>query len=222
MRKAIVIDAEKCLTCGTCILHCAWAHGDGSDSGPQPRNYLEPIAGGGLPVQCRQCDDAPCTIICPKDALSRADADAPVVLDPDACIGCGMCTLVCPFGVIDVSIDKVAFKCDQCLLRPDKPGVPACAEACPTDAIEFVEIDEALSRRRQKEAEQVIAESAEHTDAAAEGVKTVACELCGQTVGKAKQLEVVRKKMPEGAVVPNICPKCRRRRTAAAAAADQE
>jgi anaerobic carbon-monoxide dehydrogenase iron sulfur subunit len=53
-----------------------------------------------------------------------------------------MCLMMCPFGMIGrgrAPDGKVmALKCDLC---PDR-DVPACAAACPTGAITYVEGDE--------------------------------------------------------------------------------
>ena len=52
------------------------------------------------------------------------------------CVGCKLCTIACPYGTIFYNPDtEKAFKCNLC------EGSPACAEACPTAAIEYVETD---------------------------------------------------------------------------------
>jgi Fe-S-cluster-containing hydrogenase component 2 len=51
-------------------------------------------------------------------------------------VGCKLCTIACPYGTIFYNPDtEKAFKCNLC------EGSPACAEACPTAAIEYVEAD---------------------------------------------------------------------------------
>jgi len=75
--------------------------------------------------------------VCPTGATYRTETYTAV--DQRLCIGCRLCMMVCPFGAIHVSTtdlagrEKVAaFKCD---LRVDRPGGPACVEACPTKAL---------------------------------------------------------------------------------------
>jgi len=227
MPKALVIEAEKCVSCGTCVLKCAMAHSEcealleavAAEAPPQSRIHLEATDSGGVPVQCRQCVDAPCTMICPVNAIKRDDPDSPVLVDAEVCTGCKLCTLVCPFGVIEMSnAAKLAVKCDQCVSRADAPGTPACAEACPTKAIAFVEVDDSVRQRRGCEDQQVTAELGAHAAAAAGEEKTVACELCGEKAGPTKQIAFARKKLPDDVTVGNVCPSCRRRLTAAAVA----
>jgi anaerobic carbon-monoxide dehydrogenase iron sulfur subunit len=60
-----------------------------------------------------------------------------VVLE-DQCVGCKLCTIACPYGTIFYNPEtQKAFKCNLC------GGSPACAEACPTAAIEYVEAETA-------------------------------------------------------------------------------
>jgi carbon-monoxide dehydrogenase iron sulfur subunit len=67
-----------------------------------------------------------------------------------ACIACGMCLMMCPFGMIarapapDGKI--MALKCDLC---PDT-SIPACASSCPEGAIVFLEGDQFAHQTRQR------------------------------------------------------------------------
>ena len=73
---------------------------------------------------------------CPTQAIVIDPATgAKVVLD-QMCIGCHLCTIACPFGTVWTTpgTDKAA-KCDHC------GGQPACATACPTQAIQYVDGD---------------------------------------------------------------------------------
>jgi hydrogenase-4 component A len=51
-----------------------------------------------MPMQCRHCDDAPCEKVCPVKAITFEDRS--IQLNESVCIGCKMCSLACPFGVI--------------------------------------------------------------------------------------------------------------------------
>ncbi len=51
-----------------------------------------------MPVQCRECEDAPCAVVCPVKAI--VSKDGAIQLNEALCIGCKMCGLACPFGVI--------------------------------------------------------------------------------------------------------------------------
>jgi hydrogenase-4 component A len=55
-------------------------------------------ADGTMPLQCRQCEDAPCAIVCPVRAIAAQNNT--IRLNESLCIGCKMCGLACPFGVV--------------------------------------------------------------------------------------------------------------------------
>src|SRR4051812_8625058 len=99
---------------------------------------------------CKHCSPAPCLEACPTGALFRTEFDT-VVVQQDICNGCGYCVPACPFGVVDVSLeDGKAHKCTLCYDRLKGGLEPACAKSCPTDSIQFGELDElhALAHRR--------------------------------------------------------------------------
>jgi formate dehydrogenase iron-sulfur subunit len=91
---------------------------------------------------CKHCTVAPCLDVCPTGALFRTEFGTVVVQD-DVCNGCGMCVPACPFGVIERSEeDGRAGKCTLCYDRLKDGMEPACAKACPTDSIQFGELED--------------------------------------------------------------------------------
>lgn len=159
MNKMIVCRVERCLGCRSCEMACAVVHSESKDlmkallehPRPQKRVTVEAVgAGGGLPLQCRHCEDAPCVMICPTEAMHRASASGPVLIDQDRCIGCKLCMVVCPFGVISLRSDgKGVIKCDACIERTKAGQEPACVAACPTKALRYVSVKELMKTVRQ-------------------------------------------------------------------------
>ena len=165
MGKTIIINIEKCLACKSCEIACAIAHSKSGileeavteQPGPKKRVTVEAAGVFGVPMQCRHCEDAPCIIVCPTKAIHRQQAEGPVLIDQDLCIGCKFCLMVCPFGVIDVSGDgKVMVKCDLCFERAKQGQEPACVEACPTKALKFADEKELINKKRQKAAKEFV------------------------------------------------------------------
>lgn len=144
----IMVEPELCVGCHTCELSCAVAHTRsgtlfGAVLGGEPlspRNRVVQVAQVRLPTQCRQCEDAPCVKVCPTGATFRTETYTAV--NPNLCIGCRLCVMVCPFGAIHTDTVQVgertkraATKCDLCV---DRPEGPACVESCPTKALSLV------------------------------------------------------------------------------------
>ena len=74
---------------------------------------------------------------CPVNAIDvDRDSGAKIIIE-SLCIGCHLCTIACPFGTVyTLPQTNMASKCNLC------GGAPACEAACPTAAIEFVDVDE--------------------------------------------------------------------------------
>jgi formate dehydrogenase iron-sulfur subunit len=102
---------------------------------------------------CKHCTHAACLDVCPTGALFRTEFGT-VVVQPDVCNGCGYCVPACPYGVIDVRKDDGrAFKCTLCYDRLKDGETPACAQACPTESIQFGDLDELRERADARLAE---------------------------------------------------------------------
>jgi formate dehydrogenase iron-sulfur subunit len=103
---------------------------------------------------CKHCTHAACLDVCPTGALFRTEFGT-VVVQQDICNGCGYCVPACPYGVIDQRRDDGrVFKCTLCYDRIGDGMEPACAKACPTDSIQFGDLDE-LRERAQHRVEQL-------------------------------------------------------------------
>jgi formate dehydrogenase iron-sulfur subunit len=86
--------------------------------------------------------------VCPTGALFRTEFGT-VVVQEDICNGCGYCVPACPFGVIDRrESDGKAWKCTLCYDRIGAGQLPACAQACPTESIQYGPLDELRERAR--------------------------------------------------------------------------
>ncbi|MEO5833705.1 MAG: 4Fe-4S dicluster domain-containing protein [Nakamurella sp.] len=102
---------------------------------------------------CKHCTSAACLDVCPTGSLFRTEFGT-VVIQEDICNGCGYCVPACPFGVIDRRIGDekvvknvgIAQKCTLCYDRIGEGQTPACAQACPTQSIQFGDVDELRER----------------------------------------------------------------------------
>jgi anaerobic carbon-monoxide dehydrogenase iron sulfur subunit len=159
MNKMVVVEAKRCVGCHSCELACGIAHSKSKNltgsiaekPSPAVRIILDRAEKINVPIHCRQCEDAPCITVCPTKAMSRKSPEDPVTLDNDTCIGCNACIIACPFGVITKTSDgRDLVKCDLCIERLADGQKPACAEACPTMAIEFTDTEELSASKRQR------------------------------------------------------------------------
>ncbi len=100
---------------------------------------------------CKHCANAPCLEACPTGSIIRTEFDT-VYVQQDICNGCGYCVVACPFGVIarDQYGDRKAHKCTLCYDRLKDGFEPACAKACPTDSIQFGEVEQLKAHARER------------------------------------------------------------------------
>jgi Fe-S-cluster-containing hydrogenase component 2 len=154
----LLIDEALCIQCNNCETACAETHEGTSrlirEAGPTFANIH-------LPTACRHCENPLCMKECPPDAITRSEQGE--VLISDACIGCGNCERNCPYGVIQMAVQKppkrggglvwtlfglgaapgqrqpdvdenALKKAVKCDLCKGRDGGPACVRACPTGA----------------------------------------------------------------------------------------
>ncbi|MFH1904896.1 MAG: 4Fe-4S dicluster domain-containing protein [bacterium] len=144
--KRIRIDDKHCMGCRLCEVHCIVQHSKtknilktytGEYPKPASRILLEKKGYVTFALQCRHCEDAPCLDACMSGAMYRDKETGAVLCDEDKCVGCWMCIMVCPFGVIDRSSDrKIASKCDLCMGE----DMPVCVKNCPNEALKYEDL----------------------------------------------------------------------------------
>ncbi|HWR40503.1 MAG TPA: 4Fe-4S dicluster domain-containing protein [Patescibacteria group bacterium] len=159
MIREIMVRPERCLGCHSCEMACAIAHTPAKNlagallAGQRglKQIYVEQVDNFKAPVVCRHCDDAPCIAVCATHSLHRTEDGLVTNEDrQEQCLGCWMCAIACPFGMIRQDAPKRrALKCDrQCL---DDKDIPACVGACPTSALVYTDVAAFEAERRRQQ-----------------------------------------------------------------------
>ncbi len=152
--KRIYIKEEYCIGCRLCEIHCLVQHSKSrkiikafKKEFPRalPRILVEEKGYLSFAIQCRHCEEAPCIEACITGAMYRDKTTGAVLCDEDRCVGCWMCIMVCPFGVIKRNLEKkkIASKCDLC----QGEEMPVCVANCPNEALELRDIEKAVNGR---------------------------------------------------------------------------
>jgi molybdopterin-containing oxidoreductase family iron-sulfur binding subunit len=177
------LDLSRCIGCRRCVYGCVAENNQSRD--PQihwirvvqlekekgtsleyAEHYYNPVQVPEkghfyMPIQCQQCENPPCTKVCPVQATWQ-EKDGIVVVDYNWCIGCRYCMAACPYGARHFNWGKanlppeelntdthylgnrprpigVVEKCTFCIQRTrEEPGrYPACEEVCPVGARKF-------------------------------------------------------------------------------------
>lgn len=161
-KKVILFDTSLCSGCYNCQISCKDEH-VGNDwrpyAAPQPNTgqfwlKLEDHVRGSMPKvklhyiakMCAHCEHPACMEACPVGAITKRE-DGLVLIDPDACVGCGACAAACPVGAIYENAEAGIFqKCTGCAhLLDNGYAEPRCVEACHTGALRWVDAAEAES-----------------------------------------------------------------------------
>lgn len=96
----MVIDLARCANARKCVGSCQKMHNK-----RPPLDWIkvkrmqdtEDTAPYWMPQPCFQCDNPPCTKVCPVDATFKRK-DGVVLIDNDRCIGCRFCMAACPYN----------------------------------------------------------------------------------------------------------------------------
>jgi Fe-S-cluster-containing dehydrogenase component/DMSO reductase anchor subunit len=146
---AFDVDLDACTGCKACVAGChslnglddgeAWRtvgllHG-GSPEAPA----LETITSA-----CHHCLEPACMIGCPVKAYEKDPVTGIVKHLDDQCIGCQYCLFMCPYDAPKYDRKRgIVRKCDMCSDRLAHDEAPACAQACPNQAIRITVVAEA-------------------------------------------------------------------------------
>lgn len=151
--KAILHDVTRCRGCMKCVEACRGRNGGGNGGRETllrdelSANRLTTVArtdeGRYVREQCRHCLSPSCVSACLVGAIEKTP-EGPVTYDAGKCIGCRYCMLACPFEVPRYEWSTTTPLMRKCEMCHDRPGGPACVEACPYGATRYGERDELL------------------------------------------------------------------------------
>jgi len=165
-KLGLVIDLDTCVGCQACATSCKEWNTQGysaplSDDDPygaQPLGtWLNRVHGYEVkadgdaasrivhfPRSCLHCEEPACVTVCPTGASYKRAEDGIVLVNPETCIGCKLCSWACPYGAREYDYDDgVMKKCTLCVDRIYNEALavddrkPACVKACPTGARHF-------------------------------------------------------------------------------------
>lgn len=165
--QGMLYDSTRCLGCRACERVCAKTH-----ELPEPTDELKAgvlrktnenqrsvinncVTSKGEAFarkSCMHCNEPACTAACLTQAMYKTK-EGPVIWRADKCMGCRYCMVSCPFDVPKFefhSANPKIQKCDLCYDRIKTGKIPACAEACPGDALTFGTRRELIAEARKR------------------------------------------------------------------------
>ncbi len=166
-KLGLVIDLDTCVGCQACVTSCKEWNTQGYSApltdedpyGADPSGvWLNRVHGyeveeAGVegrsrivhfPRSCLHCEAPACVTVCPTGASYKRAEDGIVLVNPETCIGCKLCSWACPYGAREYDYTQgVMRKCTLCIDRIYNENLeaedrkPACVRACPTGARHF-------------------------------------------------------------------------------------
>jgi Fe-S-cluster-containing dehydrogenase component len=179
-KLGLVIDLDTCVGCHACATSCKEWNTQGYSApltdqqpyGADPHGaWLNRVHGYEVgegaashtvhfPRSCLHCEEPDCVTVCPTGASFKRAEDGIVLVDPETCIGCKLCSWACPYGAREYDYGHgVMKKCTLCVDRiynlhlPEEDRIPACVRACPTGARHFGDLGDPSSAVSQLVAE---------------------------------------------------------------------
>lgn len=143
MAKRVFLNMDRCCGCGSCAAACSYGHVDQT-----LLLHSDIKEEAWLPLHCKHCEQPACVPACPNGAMNKDEGDSIVRRNIFNCIGCRSCGIACPFGVIDVELNRhIVGKCDLCTDWQKEGMPPRCVSSCTSGALTFDDIDEAIKDR---------------------------------------------------------------------------
>jgi Fe-S-cluster-containing dehydrogenase component len=174
-KLGLVIDLDTCVGCQACATSCKEWNTQGysaplTDENPYGSDpsgvWLNRVHGYEVkepgqadsrivhfPRSCLHCETPACVTVCPTGASYKRAEDGIVLVNPETCIGCKLCSWACPYGAREYDQSHgVMKKCTLCVDRiynenlVEEDRQPACVKACPTGARHFGDLGDAHSK----------------------------------------------------------------------------
>jgi formate dehydrogenase iron-sulfur subunit len=158
---AFAVDLDTCTGCKACVTACHSLNGLDDDEAwrsvgllhtartEDNRKNLKAPQQQHVTTGCHHCVDPACLNGCPVDAYEKDPITGIVAHLDDQCIGCGYCTLTCPYEVPRYNAKRgIVRKCDMCAGRLAVGEAPACVQACPNEAISITVVEQDLVRAK--------------------------------------------------------------------------
>lgn len=145
-KLTLIFNENNCSGCHACEVACKQEHGLGV--GPRIVRVIEkaPVF---KPLYCHHCEDAPCAIACPEDAITTDPHTSVVLHDNDKCNGCNAvegksgaekqdtsaCKMECPTrinvqGYVNLAAEGKFQEALQ-LIKLSNPFPSICGRVCP-------------------------------------------------------------------------------------------
>ena len=172
-KLGLVIDLDICVGCHACAVNCKEWNTSGHSAplhdidpyGDDPTGVwfnrihtfeVETEINGSktvhFPKSCLHCNNAPCVTVCPTGASYKREEDGIVLVNPETCIGCKLCSWSCPYGAREYDEEAgIMKKCTLCVDKiyneniPESDRVPACVSTCPAGARSFGDLGDESS-----------------------------------------------------------------------------
>ena len=171
-KLGLVIDLDTCVGCHACAVNCKQWNTSGPSAPLTDFNAYQDKPHGVwfnrvhayeasdgetsrtvyFPRSCLHCEKPACVTVCPTGASYKRAEDGIVLVNPDLCIGCKLCSWACPYGAREFDADAgVMKKCTLCVDRiydqalPEAERVPVCVSTCPAGARHFGDLGDPTS-----------------------------------------------------------------------------